>query len=113
MRVTRRALAGGGFALVLERVRSRPLDLHASWTAPALEALAGRERALDLLRVAMEDVDEEDFPSQGMEVRLARVRVDSIGEGRIAGRVQGVLQGALGTFDVEARFSLPLDLTDS
>ena len=101
---------GGRTTFILERTRTRPLHLYVSWSAvlESPEALAGAELTPDQVRVSLEDLDESEFPGESMEVALARLHVDSVGEGELEARLQAVLTGSGGTFDLELPFRLDL-----
>jgi len=101
MRIVARKPADGGDRYVLERMRNRPYEVTASWSASGFEPLR-----FDSLRVAMDDAVAEGLPATGGRTVNGIVRLLDDEPERKRGTIRALIRNAGTVLDVQVDFDL-------
>ena len=99
MRLLEREDADGTKRYVLERVRTKPYDIRATW----------RTNEFGSLRVALDDALAEGFPARGGRTENGTVLLDHDGAHQKRGTIQARLRNEQRAIDVEVSFDLPVE----
>jgi len=96
MRIVARKLADGGDRYVLERMRNRPYEVTATWSASRF----------DSLRVALDDAVAEGLPATGGRTVNGIVRLLDDEPNRKRGTIRALIRNAGTVLDVQVEFDL-------
>ena len=87
----------------LERIRTRPYELRASWNGTGF----------DSLRIALDDASAEGFPASICRTDTGIVGLDSDGGEQKRGTIRAVVRYRGRTIDLQIEFDLPVHVTES
>jgi tripartite ATP-independent transporter DctM subunit len=98
MRLTERRVPDAASLYTLERIRTRPYELRASWIASSF----------DSLRIALDDAVAEGFPATVCRTGKGIVVLEEDHDKKKRGVIRALLRASGSTIDLEIEFDLPV-----